>query len=217
MDHNYNNDVNFIERANNCMNIQGNYDDYDDIKNINDYNINTSSRGFIYDFIDKNVDLYTTNNPAIDKIKKCFWENKDRDCYKNNKFNVAVHVRRPNIHDDRIDGTNTNDSYYLNVINYIREKYKNKENKENEENKENKDLCFHIYSQGNIENFNCYKNDDVIFHIDEDVTTTFIGLVGSDILVTSASSFSYIAAILTDAEVYYLPFWHKPKKSWIII
>ena len=211
MDHNYNNDVNFIERVNNCMNIQGNYDDYDDIKNINDYNINTSSRSFIYDFIDKNVDLYTTNNPAIDKIKKCFWENKDRDFYKNNKFNVAVHVRRPNIHDDRIEGSNTEDSYYLNVINHIREKYKNKENKEN------KDLCFHIYSQGNIENFNCYKNDDVILHIDEEVTTTFIGLVGSDILVTSASSFSYIAAILTDAEVYYLPFWHKPKKSWIII
>ena len=33
----------------------------------------------------------------------------------------------------------------------------------------------------------------------------------------SASSFSYIAAILTDAEVYYLPFWHKPKKEWIIL
>ena len=211
MDHNYNADVNFIEKANNCMNIQGNYDDYDDIKNIEDYKINTSSRGFIYEFIDQNVDLYTTNNPAINKIKKCFWENKDRDCYKNNKFNIAVHVRRPNIHDDRIEGTNTEDSYYLNVINHIREKYKNKENKEN------KDLCFHIYSQGNIENYNCYKNDDVILHIDEDVTTTFIGLVGSDILVTSASSFSYIAAILTDAEVYYLPFWHKPKKDWIIM
>ena len=220
MDHNYNSDVNFIERVNNCMNIQGNYDDYDDIKNIEDYKINNSSRGFIYEFIDQNVDLYTTNNKAIDKIKKCFWENKDRDCYKNNKFNIAVHVRRPNIHDDRIEGTNTEDSYYLNVINHIREKYKNNANnanKVNNANNVNKDLCFHIYSQGNIENFNCYKNDDVILHIDEDVTTTFIGLVGSDILVMSASSFSYIAAILTDAEVYYLPFWHKPKKEWIIL
>ena len=93
----------------------------------------------------------------------------------------------------------------------------NNANKVNNANNVNKDLCFHIYSQGNIENFNCYKNDDVILHIDEDVTTTFIGLVGSDILVMSASSFSYIAAILTDAEVYYLPFWHKPKKEWIIL
>jgi GR25 family glycosyltransferase involved in LPS biosynthesis len=208
MEHNYNNESDFIERVNHCMNIQGNYDDYDDydyIKNINAYNINTSSREDIYRVVDHNVDLYTSNNEAIDKIKRCFWQNKDKDVYKNNKFNIAVHIRRPNIHDDRIEGTNTEDLYYLNIINHIREKYKNK------------DVCFHIYSQGNIENFNCYKNDDVVFHIDEEVTKTFVGLVGSHVLVMSASSFSYIAAILTDAEVYYLPFWHKPKKNWIIL
>jgi hypothetical protein len=208
MEHNYNNESDFIERVNHCMNIQGNYDDYDDydyIKNINAYSINTSSREHIYRVVEDNLDLYTSNNEAIDKIKKCFWQNKDKDVYKNNKFNVAVHIRRPNIHDDRIEGTNTKDSYYLNAINSIREKYKNK------------DVCFHIYSQGIIENFDCYKNDDVIFHIDEEVTKTFIGLVGSDALVMSASSFSYIAAILTDAEVYYLPFWHRAKKEWITL
>ena len=208
MEHNYNNESDFIERVNHCMNIQGNYDDYDDydyIKNINAYSINTSSREHIYRVVDQNVDLYTSNNEAIDKIKRCFWQNKDKDVYKNNKFNIAVHIRRPNIHDDRIEGTNTEDLYYLTAMNSIREKYKNK------------DVCFHIYSQGNIENFNCYKNDDVVFHIDEEVTKTFVGLVGSHVLVMSASSFSYIAAILTDAEVYYLPFWHKPKKNWIIL
>ena len=85
MEHNYNNEDGFIERVNHCMNVQGNYDDYDDYdytKNINDYNINTSSREHIYDIIDQNVDLYTTNNEAINKIKKCFWENKDKDVYK---------------------------------------------------------------------------------------------------------------------------------------
>jgi hypothetical protein len=161
----------------------------------------------IYRVVEDNLDLYTTNNEAIHKIKRCFWENKDKDVYKNNKFNIAVHVRRPNIHDNRVEGTNTEDSYYLNVINHIREKYKNKDIC----------LCFHIYSQGHIENFNCYKNDDVVFHIDEEVTKTFVGLVGSDVLVMSASSFSYIAAILTDAEVYYLPFWHVAKKEWITL
>jgi hypothetical protein len=210
MEHNYNNEDGFIERANRCMNIQGNYDDYDDydyIKNIHNYGINTSSRELIYRVVENNLDLYTTNNESIHKIKRCFWENKDKDVYKNNKFNIAVHVRRPNIHDDRVEGTNTEDSYYLNVINHIREKYKNKDIC----------LCFHIYSQGHIENFNCYKNDDVVFHIDEEVTKTFVGLVGSDVLVMSASSFSYIAAILTDAEVYYLPFWHVAKKEWITL
>jgi hypothetical protein len=57
----------------------------------------------------------------------------------------------------------------------------------------------------------------MLFYIDEDLKDTFTALVGSDILVTSRSSFSYIAAILNDGEIYYLPFWHKPKKNWIII
>jgi hypothetical protein len=88
----------------------------------------------------------------------------------------------------------------------IREKYKDNE----------KELLFHIYSQGSIENFECYKNDDVVFHIDEDLESTFIGMVASDVLVTSPSTFSYSAAFLTDGEVYFLPYWHKPKKNWIV-
>ena len=38
----------------------------------------------------------------------------------------------------------------------------------------------------------------------------------SDILVTSASSFSYSAALLNNGEIYYKPFWHPPMNNWII-
>ena len=45
---------------------------------------------------------------------------------------------------------------------------------------------------------------------------TFMGMVNSDILVTSASSFSYIAAFLNEGEIYYKKFWHPPMEKWIV-
>ena len=48
------------------------------------------------------------------------------------------------------------------------------------------------------------------------VIDTFIGLVAADILITSRSSFSYSAAIISDGEIYYQQFWHPPGDKWII-
>ena len=59
--------------------------------------------------------------------------NKNVDFFKNNKLNVAVHIRRPSPKDDtRIDGTDTPDKYFLDKIKHIRENYNNP--------------LFHIYS-----------------------------------------------------------------------
>jgi hypothetical protein len=44
-------------------------------------------------------------------------------------------------------------------IHYIKEKYVNQ------------DILIHIYSQGNIDNFNCYKDENTILHIDEDLNS----------------------------------------------
>ena len=74
---------------------------------------------------------------------------------------------------------------------------------------------FHIYSQGELECFNNYKNDDTILHINEDICNTFMGLVAADVLVTSRSSLSYTAALLSYGEIYYKHFWHPPSKEWI--
>ena len=53
-------------------------------------------------------------------------------------------------------------------------------------------------------------------HLNESVEDAFNGLVFADALVTSASSFSYVAAMLTDGVVYYKHFWHKPSMKWIV-
>jgi len=140
----------------------------------------------------------------LNEFKDIFYKYKELNYFKNNKINVAVHIRRPNKHDNRIQGTDTPDDYYLTIIKKIKEKYFDKK------------LIFHIYSQCDLENFKIYENTNTILHIDENLLDTFKGMIFSDILVTSASSLSYSAALLSNGEIYYKQFWHPPMNNWII-
>ncbi len=191
IEHNYDNKKDFIEEIEELMNLKLNYMS---IPNTPVYYFRTE----IYKSVENQLDDYLQSN-SMKNIKNIFWKNKDKNHFKNEKMNIAVHVRRHNSHDSRIEGTNTPDKYYLNIINKIREK----------------NVLFHIYSQGHLENFKAYENDDVVFHINENIVDTFIGLVAADALIMSMSSFSYVAALLSDGVIYYQPFWHPPAKHWI--
>lgn len=81
---------------------------------------------------------------------------------------------------------------------------------------QNENLQFHIYSQGSIDNFKILHANNIEFRLNEDLCKTFLELVAANIIVTSASSFSYYAALLSDGEVYYKKFWHNPRKEWIV-
>lgn len=153
-----------------------------------------------YSIIQSKLDYFLKSKSFLN-YKNNFFLNKINP-YDDKFTNVAVHVRRHNKEDNRIQGTDTPDSYYLNIINNIRNN--------------NSNCRFHIYSQGDSDNFSCYLAEDTILHLDEPVIDTFNGLIFADKLVTSASSFSYVAAMLTDGEVYYKTFWHTPSKKWII-
>lgn len=199
VEHNYSNDVNFIEKLESFINLKNN------IPNINNYdNVKSVDYYSIAQYCESNIDAMFESD-HLKFIKKCFWENKDKNVFKNNKTNVAVHIRRENIIDKGLAGSrvSTPNSYYLNIMNVIREKYKNK------------NLLFHIYSQGDIENFKMLQEKDVEFHLDEDLCKTFLEFVAADILVISPSTFSFCAALLSDGEIYYKRFGHNPKKEWI--
>jgi hypothetical protein len=201
MEHNYENDLFFLDKIEKLMNIQNNYLHYEDI--CPDQVI-LLPQDITYYYVEQNLD-FCLESQSMKQIKQYFWENKDKNVFHNDKINVAVHIRRPNQHDNRIEGANTPDVYYLKIINNIKEEHKHK------------DLCFHIFSQGSIENFsNFTKIENVVFHLNEDIEKTFIMLVAADILVTSASSLSYVAALLSENTVYFLPFWHPPSKKWIV-
>ena len=199
VEHNYDNDVNYNNKLENLMNLKNNITNLD--------SINIEYLGFceiIMPFFEKNID-YCCNSEHMNFIKKCYWENKDRNFFNNENFNVAIHIRRENPVDRGLAGprATTPNSYYLNIMNNIREKHKDKE------------IMFHVYSQGDLKNFIDLENQDVKFYINYDIIETFKGLVAANVLVISPSSFSYTAALLSDGEIYYKPFWHNPKNNWI--
>jgi hypothetical protein len=203
MEHNYTNDPNFIKNKENLINLYNNIQLASPTSQPLDY-VSIVRTWYDYASID-NINI-ACDSQHMSFIKKCFWENKERDVYKNNKKNIAVHVRRSNPHDYGLAGEriSTPDQYYLNVMNNIRQKY------------QGSDLHFHIYSQGKVADFLNYVNDDVTLHINEDVDVSFLCMVGADILVTSPSSLSYVAALISDGEIYAKRFWHKPRNNWII-
>lgn len=202
VDHNYENDINYTNKIEELVNLKNNIENINNKNNICKLDYNSIVRPFF----EKNIDILC-NTEHMEFIKKCYWGNKDKFCSKNDTLNVSIHIRRENPHDRGQAGarTTTPNSYYLNVMNHIREKYKDKK------------ISFSIFSQGNINKFKELENVDVKFYLNYDVFETFKMLVSSNILVTSPSSFSYVAALITDGEVYYKKFWHPPRKHWIVM
>jgi hypothetical protein len=201
VEHNYDNDIYYIDKLEKLMNLKDNIENINKKQNVN----NVDFGKIVMPFFEKNIDE-CCESKHMDFIKECFWKNKDRNYFNNNKFNVAIHIRRENIIDRGLAGdrVTTPNSYYLSVMNNIRNTYKDK------------NIQFHIYSQGNITNFTDLISDDVMFYINYDIIETFKGLVSAEVLVTSPSSFSYVAALISDGKIYYKKFWHNPRKDWII-
>ena len=202
IEHNYNEDLDYIDKLENIINLKNNIPLY-----TNQYNVMVLDHMVCVREFENNVDIYS-NNEHMNYIKNLFYEN-NINIYSTNEINIAVHIRRENEHDKGQSGerTTTKDEYYINVMNYIRKNYNNDK------------LLFHIYSQGNIKDFSCYNenNNDVKLHINEDIESTFIGLVYANILIMSPSSLSYSASLISNGIIIYKPYWSKPKKNWLII
>jgi len=199
MEHNYDNDPDFIAKKERLINF------------IDNFEVNTDATTFKPPHISR-FWCYQANLSAFEhsvtskKIKEVFRANKTIDKHFNNeRFNIAVHVRRPNSHDNRIEGADTPDVFFLTVINKLRQLHGDKA------------PLFHIYSQGVSRNFALYEGVDVVLHLNESIEDSFIAMVAADALVTSPSAFSYCAALLSKGIVYYIPFASVPISSWISI
>ena len=201
IEHNYENDPNYINEIDELMNIKNNYN-YE--KNMDTTNIVMTEITLQFrNLFDTNLDKYLAS-PGMVRYKEIFWKNKNRNVYDNGKMNIAVHIRNYCTEFDVSCGrVNLPLDYYFNVMKLIRKRY-------------NKDMIFHIYSIGNPDDFKKLENPDVVFHINENISKTFIGMVAADALIMSRSSLSYVAAFLSDGDKYYAPFWHPPAKHWFV-
>jgi hypothetical protein len=202
VEHNYNNDITYTRQLEDLMNLEKHIPNWNRTMNVEQLDYGS----IVMPFFERNIDK-CCNSEHMHFIKNCYWQNKTKNYFNNDNINVAIHIRRENLRDNGQAGARatTPNRYYLNIMNAIRDKY----------NPAGKELLFHIYSQGQIEQFAGLNGSDVKFYLNYDIVETFKGMVSAEILVISPSSLSYVAALISDGEVHYKRFWHNPKQTWI--
>jgi hypothetical protein len=202
------------------MNMQPNYLNYDDTTEI----IETPDFYDVFNYIEKNTDT-CMKSKSMARIKQHYWSNKNpaRERERIYRFqdnaatatythHLAVHIRRPNCDDTRPNsGEEYTNEYYIQSLLHIHDTYRGYDSSHN--------IQYHIFSQGDISKFaNILQHPvlgkNVMLHLNETTEDTFIGMTIADILVTSASSYSYTAAFLCNGDIYYTEFWHKPCSWW---
>jgi hypothetical protein len=199
MEHNYDNDPDFLAKKEKLINFKDNFENADYKLMVKDFDLQ-----YFITYFEDNLQQ-CLKSKSLEKIRTIFRVNKPQDFFNNGKFNIAIHIRRLNIHDNRIEGADVSNEKFLEIINLLKTKYSDK------------DYQFHIYSQGNPDDFKPFADNTTVFHIDESIEDTFTGMVLANALVLSPSSFSYTAALLSNGDVYYQKFWHPPLPNWIDI
>jgi hypothetical protein len=237
IEHNYENDSFYIEKIEKLINIKNHFSsEKSDLIKCESYQIAKK-------IIDDNINYYATSE-NLNIIKNIFWKNKinneitkkkyafGKDGDNVNNIHLSIHIRRKNIHDPFFDSYNRyiENHFFYNILSQICYNYDNKEQEKiftgihesiYTERKTQKKIIIHIFSQGDINDFICFQQlkktflfVEIIFHLNEDITKSFVQMVASDILVISPSSFSYSAALISDGDIYYKPFWHNPLPHW---
>ena len=189
----------FIKQANDCMNLHNKYPPV--LAVPHGAVIFALKWPYFYKEIEADINTFH-NHPSFKRIQDYYFANKTNP-FDLGYRNIAVHVRRPLSFDNRAQGTGTPDKYFLDCMATCMASAS-----------QEKPIRFHLYSNGRPEDFEDYKKFPVQLHLEDDTFMSFVGMTFSDILITSASSFSYTAALLSKGEVIYLPFWHPPRAHW---
>lgn len=201
VEHNYDNDKEFINKKEKLVNIINNYPT---VQNNNEYE--RPDRFELLYFFENNLD-FCMNSKSLKKLKSIFREANENK-FDKSFFNVAIHIRRMNVLDieknvnyKKIPGTDVPNNIYTEIITQLKNIYKN--------------CKIHVYSQGDKKDF--IFEDHVDLHLNESIETTFIDLVFADVLIMAPSTFSYSAGLLSDGIIYYIYSCHKPLSFWNLI
>jgi hypothetical protein len=136
------------------------------------------------------MDVYLESE-SCKRLKNVFWSNKSRP-FNPNKMNVVF------LYDKLLDD-------YYSIMQIIIDTYKDA----------HIDLVFHIYSSGEVPKI---LGSNVVHHINEELSTIFIGMVAADILVMSNTGTCYAAGLLCNGTVFYPNgFLYPLAKKWISI
>jgi len=158
-----------------------------------------------YNIFDKDPNEYDIIMPLLREIKLSLYLPE----YNESNKNIAIHIRRGDVSPYSNNNRFVELSYYQNIINKFADKYKN-----------GTFFIFTEISNNNKEEFENFiiknKNNNINIKLmaDIDVLMTLEYLIKADVLVMSKSSFSYIAGLYNNNEVYYMDFWHSKLDRW---
>ena len=119
-----------------------------------------------------------------------------------NPEQIAIHIRRGDAARQNLTFRLTSNAFYRRLILDLKAQYPG--------------LGVIIHSEGEPADFSDLRFENVELALNQDLRLTFHSLVMARVLVTAKSSLSYAAALLNQNTIYYIPFWHKPLKSWKI-
>lgn len=156
--------------------------------------------GFPSKILDATPSLYNLVMPQL----RGFKQNLLLPYYSSDKTNIAVHIRRGDIHYTEKNIRYTPIEYFDNVIQNLTARIPNA------------NVCiFTEITDENRDEFTRFNSlTSVQLVADEDILLTFEHLVRADILVMCKSSFSYIAGLYNENTVIYMNFWHSPLPQW---
>lgn len=173
-------------------------------------------------FVAEQDQFYKNQYGVIDALKEKFnaapARLNDKLLYDRSRFNIAVHVRRTVIIDNKVILENEaaramrwlSNDYYEKVLKQVIENLVC-----------DKPISIYIFSTGKAEEFAEFSQyGDVHFCSDMDEYSSFLHLIRADLLITSKSSFSYKPALMNDAvKVCPRNFWHSypGTKDWILV
>lgn len=150
-------------------------------------------------FADMHPDAYSQ---VIPELRERFYKGCSPD--RNAKLSIAIHLRRGDVtsaHRRRF----TPNASVCRTLEQVRSAV----------DQQGVDYRIRVFSVGPESDFLELKSSGAELCLSRDALWTLRQLVEADILVMSKSSFSYVAALLSDGLILYEPFWHSPMKSWI--
>ena len=146
----------------------------------------------------ENLELFPYMREVFDDPNKYLtagFLTKTRDMYyKNDKSEyktcngIVIHIRRNDISETCNSGRFIHNDVYLRIINSLRKEYPTSE--------------IHIMSDGKEEDFKGFEDTNSVFHLNEDILSTFHYMVTAKVLVPAISSLSIAAACLNTNVIY---------------
>ena len=107
---------------------------------------------------------------------------------RDSKLSVAWHIRLPNYEGDHVDTRLQSEQFFDNVCDLLKRAFGKAP------------FQIYIFSQRPLEGFNYLDKYDPIYVATPDVAETLYHLATADILVTSGSAFTSVAAVLHDLD-----------------